>query len=411
MSDVAQSLEFATRALEKEMGQFTQSLFFFSDGAQRVLVDGLFDIIEPKSWTVENASKVGWDGAEAVLHLLRFVTPGEAKPAWRELANKLEVFALVSELPVILGVNPTEWIELTDLVTRAYSLSPFAALWAVEGVGHYYADMYWERNGPPKGLLESEAIPERSLLMLHAGIGLSFANRLMIRITRRSSTSEIRRVIEQFLELCHDNSRTGYLGPAIESLGLVTREFYPNMVGVIDEQLFAVAPDLIGYFWHGVGRALYFSREYFVPIVRTAWASIDREAPSRFSRGNAMSGLAWAATLVNMRQPVIMEMILRSSVSSSPLGDAFANGVSSSILMREDTTPGEEFVMNFYQYTPPGGDPELSMEWKTKVTEPTESALRIRYPQLKRDHELGEIFSFCPTQNEEATLCNCVSEE
>lgn len=397
MSSLTQSLDFATRALEKEMGQLTQSIFFFSDGVQRAVVDGMFDLMEPKTWRPATLTRMSSDAAQAALHLSRFVVPGEASTAWEELGNKLEVFLLVSELPEILKLRAGEWVELPDLVERAYSLSAYAALWAVEGVGHYYGDAYWERNGQPKGLLldESATVPEKSLLMLHAGIGLSFADRLLATVTRQSPAYAVHDVIEQFVNLCRDNARDGYLGPTVESLGLVTREFYPDMVGLVDEHLQDVAPDLTGYYWHGVGRALYFSRRYFLPVLRTAWDSVDVEAPPGLAQANAMAGLAWAATLVNMRQPKIMEGILHY-IEKSPLADAFSYGVSSSIMMREDTTPNEAFVSTFYEHEPCSGNQKLVLNWNKRVAGPAKTALRNIYPALKQHGRLGEIFQYQP---------------
>jgi hypothetical protein len=396
MSGVVQSLDFATRALESEMGQLTKSIFFFGDGLQRATVDGWFDLLNPKTWRPANLMRLGWSAAHVPVELSRFVVPGEASTAWEELRNKLEVFLLVSELPTILGVDPKTWVSLPDLVSRAYSLSAFPALWAVEGVGHYYADAYWEKNGQPRGLLLPDAapVPEKSLLMLHAGIGLSFADRLLDTVTRESPAYQIHDVVEQFVSLCRDNSREGYLGPAMESLGLVTRDFYPDMVALVDEQLRSIAPELGGYFWHGVGRALYFSRAYFLPILRTAWGSIDQEAADSFSQNNVMAGLAWAATVVNMRQPKIMEGVLQSYIEHSALADAFSDGVSSSIVMREDTTPGEAFVKAFYEHEPASGNKKLIKTWNRTVGGPAIAALRSYYPVLKRRGRLEEIFQY-----------------
>lgn len=393
MSGVTQSLDMATRAVEKEMGQLTQSIFFFSDGVQRSAVDGLFDLLEPKFWRPTALLERWWEAAQASLHLSRFLLPGEAGPAWQELRNKLEVFLLVSELPTVLRINEKQWVSLPDLVNRAYSLSSFAVLWAVEGVGHYYADAYWDRSGESHGLLLPEAVdvPEKSLLMLHAGIGLSFAHRLLNSVTSESSASEIRTVVEQIVRLCRDNSREGYLGPAIESLGLVTREFFPDMVGSVHQHLLAVAPEVEGYFWHGLGRALYFSREYFLPVLRTVWRSVQREAPPGLGQRNAMAGLAWAATLVNMRQPHIMEGIL-PHIESSPLAEAFTQGVSSSVMMREDTTPHESFVRAFYQHEPTTTSRNQVLTWNKRVGGPVRSALDSAYPALKDSGRLGEIF-------------------
>src|SRR5262249_11509180 len=149
-----------------------------------------------------------------------------------------------------------------------------------------------------------------------------------------------------------------------------------------------------GYYWHGVGRALYFSREHFFPIFRTVWGAIEREIPPGLSQANAMAGLAWAETMVNLRQPKLMERLLQSHVRGSPVVDAFSYGVSSSIMMREDTTPDEGFVQAFYMHEPSMDDEKLRLSWNSRVAGPAKTALQKYYPDLKRSGRLGEMFQY-----------------
>ena len=71
-------------------------------------------------------------------------------------------------------------------------------------------------------------LPEQSLFALHAGMGLALANRILKTVAPCSHDSEIRRVLEQFVVLCRDNSRNGYTATAYESLGLVAHNLYPT---------------------------------------------------------------------------------------------------------------------------------------------------------------------------------------
>ena len=287
-----------------------------------------------------------------------------------------------------------EFIPIGDLVARAYTVSAFQALWAVEGLGHYYTDSYHAHFGDPQGLLveANAAVPEKSLTMLHAGMGLSFADRLIGSLNPDDpSPGPTRAVLEQFVSLCRNNSRKGYLGCAIESLGLVTRDFYPDLLNVVQEQFQQLAPDLVGYFWHGAGRALYFSREYFLPALSTVWSGIDEEARNCPDRLSAMAGLAWALTLVNMRQPAILEHALPSYTQDSSLAQGFSNGVASSIIMRQDTTPDEPFISAFYQHRPDSQSAEL---WDRFIATPARAGLQNYYPVLKEKQNLGEVFRY-----------------
>src|SRR5262249_16879385 len=156
-------------------------------------------------------------------------------------------------------------------------------------------------------------------------------------LTSQATAAQVRSAVQYFLALCTNNCRKGYMGAAVESLGLVTRDFYPDLVPAVDRQLREVGPQFLGFFWHGVGRALSFSRQYFLPVLRTVWSGVDSEAHNAPDKLNAMAGLSWAVTMVNLRQPAIMENVVRSNADEGPLAGGFTNGVTSSLIMRIDT--------------------------------------------------------------------------
>jgi hypothetical protein len=392
-------LETATRNIQKRLGNvndFTQEIFFLGDGIQRTVVDKFFDLLRPSTWSPAGLAQMSATAINESLQVARFFTPGQTSYlSWLELQNKLEVFLLVRNLPETLGLSADQLAPLPELVEKAYSLSPFAALWAVEGLGHFYADAHWTLNGPPERLLSHSqaALPEKSLLMLHAGMGLAFAYRLVSTLIEQSSPTQVRETVQHFVILCRANSRDGYLGAAIESLGLVTRDFYPEMVGKIAQALAEADPELVGFFWHGAGRALYFSRAYFLPVLRTPWSAVDLEGITNLERLNLMAGLAWAVTLVNMRQPQTIESILTSYVRQSTFKEGFADGVAASIIMRHDTTPNAPFVAPFCAHQPGCGDPDMPMLWNRLIVSPCKEAFRS-YPGLKKDHLLDQIFQY-----------------
>jgi hypothetical protein len=381
---------------QSELGTITQTLFFMGDGLQRAATDGFFDLLRPQTWMPGNILRLGSDALRQGVQLSRILLPDQANLAWQELKNKLEVFILVKNLESILHLPTGQFIPLPQLVEKAYTVSPFSALWAVEGLGHYYTDMYWKTKGVPHGLLSEEQapVPPKSLLMLHAGMGLAFADRLLGNLTSQATGDQVRSTLEYFLTLCRNNSRPGYLGAAIESLGLVTRDFYSDLVQRVEQQLRQIAPEFLGFFWHGVGRALYFSREYFMPVLRTVWSGVDTEVSNASDRLSAMAGLTWAVTLVNMRQPAIMENMVRSYIENSDLTEGFTNGVMSSIIMRADTTPDASFTSTFYQHRPRANDPRLAATWQNRIAIPAQVALHTYYPVLQQHHALDQVFRY-----------------
>jgi hypothetical protein len=238
------------------------------------------------------------------------------------------------------------------------------------------------------------------MTMLHAGIGLSFAQHLLENVTPQTPSAEVREVVRRFIALCHQNSRPGYVGAALESLGLVTRVFHPQaLVPVIDGELAQLDEEAQAYFWHGVGRAIYFSPTYFLPVGRSPWQALEMahgEAPHELGRLNAIAGLAWAVTLVNMLQPEVMEAVVRRHAEEFARDGAFSNGISSSVIMRYDTTPGQEFIAAFCGHQSPPSDRALVASWNNLVRGPCAEGLGRVYPVLKESQRLGEVFRYQP---------------
>lgn len=354
------------------------------------------DLLEPAQWWAG-----GRDLAEATgVTAMRFFVPGrEASLAWGELGNKLEVYRLVKQVREKLGVPPLGGaFDLHDLVRRAYGLGEYAALWAVEGLGHSWVEHEWQGPEPPHALLGSAAgrsLPAKSLTMLHAGIGLGFAQRLLSLLGPEPSEAEVRRIVERVTTLCRENSLPGYEGAALESLGLVTRSFHAPLVPKVDQALGEVDPVAREYFWHGVGRALYFLPINFLPCGRVTWRPFemgDREATDEAARHNVRAGLGWAFALVNMRQPEIVTRLLLAERGGDLAADSgFANGVASTAMMRRDTTPDGVLLDTFLRHRPEG---EAAPWWSSLVRHPMEVALERVYPGLVRNCRLGEIFRY-----------------
>jgi hypothetical protein len=392
--DLTAACEILAHQIQNQLGNVGQTVFFIGDGLQRALTDGFFDALRPQTWTPANLSRLGSQLKKQSARLSRMLVPKQSRLVWQELTNKAEVFALVRNLSSILNLRESDLFALPDLVQKAYARSPFEALWAVEGVGHYYADEYWKRQGPPNGLL-AEAnlpVPAKSLLMLHAGMGLCFADRLVGNLTTESTPVEVREALERFVILCRDNSREGYLGAAIESLGIVTRDFYPDLFKTVTQQFGFVAPEFTGFYWHGIGRAIYFSRKFFIPRLFSMWSDVNHEAVAEPDRLGVMAGLTWAFTLVNMRHPEIIESALQSHDHNSLFGKAFSNGVCSCIVMRTDTTPDESFVSEFYEHRPSSQTSDLASDWGRRISEPASTAVQDYYPILSRHSALDQVF-------------------
>jgi len=227
-------------------------------------------------------------------------------------------------------------------------------------------------------------------------MGLSFANRILETITPQSSESKIREAVRQFVVLCRNNARDGYAGAAYESLGLVARNLYPEIVQIIARQLSETGNELVAYFWHGVGRAIYFAPTNFLSWNSSPWRGVEmtqREPTNETARRNALAGFVWALTLVNIRQLEILEAFLKHHGHEVTANDAFSNGVTSAIIIWHDSTEGDHYIAGLIQHQPDPSDPMLVELWNSQLKRPCEDAQRY-YPVLKKHRCLGEVFRY-----------------
>jgi hypothetical protein len=374
------------------VAQFGESLF----GIVSDMAKGLFT---PQVLNPSVALSLTGNPVERTAETLRLMLSGGTfVPSAEELRNKGEIFTLVAAVSGLIGVPLQGPLPLPQLVAHAYALGPFYALWAVEGLGHDYGDSFWKQGVTPHNILSPEVtrgLLPGSLLMLHAGVGLSIAQHVLGALRWNTPAREVSRMVAEIVRLDRDNSLPGYVGAAYESLGLVSRSMHPTMVTAIDRAVREVAPEVRGYFWHGVGRALYFWLFNFLPC--SDWQIFQmarREAPDEPARLNTFAGCAWAYVLVNQRQPrILADLIIKPHGRALAQDGAFANGVASSNVMRWDTTPGAPFIASFCDYRP-CCERDTAAMWDELVRAPCRQAVDIYYPWLKEHDQLGEVFQY-----------------
>jgi hypothetical protein len=336
----------------------------------------------------------------------RFFLPGEDGGAVRrELCNKVEVYLLVTGSAERLGIPAAPPFPLAELVDRAFALGAFRALWALEGLGLEYVDGLW-RDGAPPPHAAFAGLPERSLIMLHAGMGMAFGQRILGALPGGATAAEVRRAARDVVSLGRGSSRPGYAGAALEAVGLVARTLHPRLVQPLGEALAEADGDAASYFWHGVGRALYFLPVNFLPCGNTLWRAFElaaAEATHELARRNAFAGLAWAVALVNQRHPEVVADLLRdhgaeldalgalaAGAAGAGVVSPFADGVAAAAVLRQATTPDAPFLAAFCGYRPAGAGAVVA-RWDDLVRRPCREALERSYPTLRRTG-LGAIF-------------------
>jgi len=325
------------------------------------------------------------------------VATEDARDLLREqFQNTGDVIGFVnhSEAPTTFSTDGTYPLE--EQVEKCYSRGDYPALWLVEGLGERFAQAYLDAGWETRDLLttgKAAGLPEKTQLMMHAGIGISFAKHEIDALTPWSPEDDVLEALERFLKLVRQSSMPGYEGAALESLGLVTRTWYPQLVGLISSNLLALDVDAVEYFWHGAGRAMYFSPMYMLPGL-SPWDAADQEPPDETARLNARAGVAWAFTIVNVRQPGIAANFLRHKASRIQDNGAYTNGVYSTLIMAGDMVPGHQYISEFCQYKPADAETAMTDAWARHIGDDAFDKVTQYAQALKAHNRLGEVFRY-----------------
>lgn len=306
----------------------------------------------------------------------------------QEFRNRFEAYRLVSSVRDWLHLPPPGTsFDLKTAVEEALRIDRHRALWAIEGLGHAYGEAAL-RAGEPRGLLsrdEFSDLPEASLAMLHAGIGLAFAKHQLATLSRASDRDEVRSAVEHFARLCAGNARPGLLFGSLEALGLIARGLRPELIPALEEALVTLDDgDLHSHVWHGIGRAMYFAPVQFVPGVGTIWHALEmarREASTQAALDAAVVGVGMASTLVNLSHPEVVEHLFteRGDELDGRLGMRFFEGLVSAVVLRHDHSPDPLSLEAFLRHRPASGSRAAEI-WEHRLRRACEQALAADDP-------------------------------
>ena len=386
-------------ALDEQDSPMFQGLFEIAGQMQQDALRFFTGALSLKENTPRHALKLAFSMMQQAAYMGRMLMPGQAhRMVWQELTNKLQAFDLFAHVDVVLALPKRADLSLRAALERAEALGSYRSVWAAEGLGHYYTALHWERQGTPRALLADErsAAPSRWLVPLHVGMGLALAERVLQSVSSSRPEADIGPALEQFVGLCRQNARPGYTGAALEALGLVTRLAHPHLAPLIDQWCAVAGPEMQGYFWHGVGRALYFLPAYAPPYAQALWgmfASARREAPHDLARRNMIAGLMWAAALVNIRHPEIVAALIQRDDDVWRADGAGVNGMSAALLIWRDMVPGDPYLHAFCHYQPAANDPRAS-RWSDLARAACEQARRCYDAMAQTRQPLGEVFRY-----------------
>jgi hypothetical protein len=388
------------RTLEK-FGDPAAVVFIAGSEYQSKAVDMFFDVLTLKALNPNYWVKVG-DRLLTQSRLAADATIGKESSIYSEQAkNTSYVFKLVRNNPEKLGIPKSGEFDLAVYMDKAYGVGDYENIWTVEGLGHVFTQRVWKlkwncSEDAHDILIEGQAatMPEKSLTMMHAGLGLGFAESLLKQLTPDSSTTETERVLKAFIKLCRNNSREGYVGCALESLGLVTRCFNYPMVDKVQEVLSDLDETTWEFFWRGAGRALYFSPGHMLQSLYSPWIAAEEEAPDDRARDILKAGISWPTNIVNMKNPRIFEELIKRRGEDEEAAGTIAHGVAASTTMAVDITPDHPLVKEYIDYVPASSDTKVKDLWKKLVHDPAYKALHRYQPVLKAHKMLDQVFRF-----------------
>lgn len=318
--------------------------------------------------------------AEAVSALLPRSICGDA---WLEFANKLHAYHIFASADAGLSGAAS----LADAVRALDRLDTWKRVWTIEGIGYWFANSALRRKPSPAALFGDdsfEALPTNVMVPLHTGAGLALAEEAL------GSTEGLAGA--RFWRECQERSASGYAEPMFEALGLVTITMYPHLTRQIDRELSDLHPNLSAYFWHGVGRGLYFSPFGFVPVPAACRATAERSQrlpSSALGRANALAGLSWAITLVNIRHPWILEGWAWEMAQWIQPGGPFLNGLESSLIVWQNIVPEDHHVEGLQHFRP--GNSAACELWRRSFAAAAADACRVSQ-SVCSSGQLGAVF-------------------
>lgn len=371
--------------------------FQFSDKAQSALIDLASDAVTLKVLRPSYLWNAVSDLVQGSTDAFETVASSTSRRLLREqFGNTFDVIGFVNHVDAPSELSSDGTYPIDEQIEKCYARGEYPALWLIEGLGERYAKAYMDTGAALNGLLSAgkgASLPEKTQLMMHAGAGIEFAKHSIGHLTPCSSEAEIDDALKTFLRLCEDNCQERYIGAALESLGLVTRTWYIQMVSLIYDRLALLHVPASEFFWRGAGRAMYFSPMYMLPGF-SPWHAADHEPPNETARRNARAGVAWAFTIVNIRQPEITANFLKNHSSEISGNDAFTDGAYSTLIMAGEMVPGHRFVTGYCRYQPDRNDTEAVDAWNKYVGSDCEARVNYYRQTLKTHDKLGEVFRY-----------------
>jgi hypothetical protein len=311
---------------------------------------------------------------------------GGRRVGWRELDRTVSSFRFFRLANLLLGASDRR-AGLAETIDLLHRRDLYAGLWAVEGVGFRCA----ERYGPQAGLLSATVTGELSggtLLPLHVGAGLELARR---GLSEERLAGGVGEAVERLLRGIEESSTQGCVGVGTEAIGLHVRTLLANRLLEVDDAMRAHGRAVRAWFWHGVGRALYFlfPRAIYGESDAVGWGRVSAEAPDREVLRPLQAGFVWALSLVNTGEPQVIESFLERHGAELDQ-DVLEHGVVGTTLLWHAWAGVDGRLQRLLDYQPEHG----KLTWNDRVRRPLERGLEDVAPILAEGREFERLFLY-----------------
>jgi hypothetical protein len=318
---------------------------------------------------------------ESAANIGSLIPDEEARVAFLELRNKVQAFRAFEHVDEMVSLPLSS--PIGDLVARAVGLDAPVSVWAAEGIGYHVtaagSRIFEVRRSDAHD--NTCDLPHDALIPLHAGMGSALAATVLEDLNDRPSADILDDAVARFEDACTRGALPAYLDVSREALGFVVRSMYADLLPMMAIRIRVAHPGLRGLFWHGIGRAAYFSPSSALPLGRAREWVLEEAGTttSTLERRNLVAGIAWAATLVNLPDPEALERWI-AAIRTPDDFEPFAFGVQSAFQVWRQCAPRDPAYAAFAYHSRGRG---FSGPWD-RIMKPLE--LNARRP--------GELFQW-----------------
>ena len=148
---------FGAQQLTSELDDFIGWTFRAGDSLQRGIVNLLSGVLTLETFTPRGMMRMTLDMMQRSAEAFSVLMPGrESRVVWQECKNKLEAFDLFENPDSALHLSAETYLPLAALIDETAGMGPYLTVWATEGLGHYYTELYSNSGRAPHQLLGDE---------------------------------------------------------------------------------------------------------------------------------------------------------------------------------------------------------------------------------------------------------------